>query len=50
MGVKGLDIFCGVNESDPRRIWYTGITQVMGLNPIQAWIFFFQAFFSLLLK
>ena len=27
----------------------TGITEVMGWNPEQAWIFF-QAFFSLLLK
>ena len=27
----------------------TSITEVMGSNPIQAWIFF-QAFFSLLLK
>ena len=27
----------------------TGIAEVMGSNPVQAWIFF-QAFFSLLLK
>ena len=70
MGVRGLDIFCGLNESDPRsnvhylsssekkawKIWThdlcdTGIAEVMGSNPVQAWIFFFfQALFLLLLK
>ena len=28
----------------------TGIAKVMGSNPVQAWIFFFQALFSLLFK
>ena len=28
----------------------TGITEVKGLNPMHAWIFFFQAFFSQLQK
>ena len=28
----------------------TGIVKVMGSNPVQAWIFFFQALFSLLFK
>ena len=70
MGVEGLDLICGVNESDPHsnvhylssserkglyRIWShdlcdTGIAQVVGSNPVQAWNFFFQALFSLLLK
>ena len=65
MGVKGLDIICGVNESDPRsnvhylssserkglyRIRSHGIAQVKGSNPVQAWNFFFQALFLLLLK
>ena len=69
MGVRGLDIFCGLNESDPcsnvhylssseKKTWKnsglyeiwthdlcdTGITEVMGSNPVQAWIFFFFFF------
>ena len=46
MGVRGLDIFCGLKESDPRsNVHYLSNSEK------KAWIFFFfQALFLLLLK